>query len=332
MKYVEKLSGFPPLRYNGPMPVTLAILAAGRSSRFGRPKQFEPVGPSGEALFEYAVYDAIRAGCHRIVFVTSPGDESAFQAQLHARLGRAIPVQTIAQRLDDLPPGFRPPADREAPWGTGHAVLTLGRVIREPCLVLNADDFYGPRIIDRLVRRIRDAGTTGDPSHFLAGYQLGETPTSEHGGVNRAICSVDASLVLEHLEEVREIRPAGQVFHGIASDGRKLELKPEVLCSMNLWAFQPSIFEKLWARFQRFHARLRDPLTSEFLLSTAIGEMVGTGRARVRVVPAEGRAFGMTYPDDVGSVESGVAMAVAVGEYPVDLGEWFESRRSHLPG
>jgi UTP-glucose-1-phosphate uridylyltransferase len=314
------------------MPVTLAILAAGRSSRFGRPKQFEPVGPSGEALFEYAVHDAIRAGCGRVVFVTHPDEEAAFQAQLHARLGRAIPIETVPQRLDDLPRGFRPPAERESPWGTGHAVLALGRVIREPCVVLNADDFYGPRIIDRLVRRLQDARTTGDPSHFLAGYQLSDTPVSKTGGVNRAICSVDAALVLERLEEVREIRPSGLVFSGVDGAGKDIEITPESLCSMNLWAFQPTIFEKLWASFQRFHARLRDPLTSEFLLSSAIGELVGTGRARVRVVPAEERAFGMTFPDDVGSVQSGIAMAVAIGEYPTDLGDWFESRRSHLPG
>ena len=313
------------------MPVTLAILAAGRSSRFGRPKQFEPVGPSGEALFEYAAYDAIRAGCHRIIFVVSPGEEVHFQAQLVSRLGGAIPWEVVTQRLDDLPPGFRPPAGREAPWGTGHAVLTLGRVIREPCLVLNADDFYGPRIISRLMRRIRDARNTGDPSHFLAGYQLAETPRSMNG-VNRGVCLVDASLVLEHLEEVRDIRPEGLEYRGIGESGATLQLKPEVFCSMNLWAFQPSIFQALQASFQKFHARLRDPVTSEFLLSTAIGQMVGTGRARVRVVPAEERAYGMTFPDDVEGVESGVALSVAVGDYPTDLGEWFDDRRSHVPG
>ncbi len=314
------------------MPVSLAILAAGRSSRFGRPKQFEPVGPSGEALFEYAAYDAIRAGCHRILMVVSPGDEAHFHAQMIARLGSSIPWQIVPQRIDDLPPGFRPPVGRESPWGTGHAVLTLGRFVREPCLVLNADDFYGPRIVARLIKRIRDARNTGDPSHFLAGYQLGETPISETGGVNRAVCSVDASLVLEQLQEVTDIRPEGLEFRGIGESGALLQLKPEVFCSMNLWAFQPSIYERLQSSFQRFHARLQDPLTSEFLLSTAIGELIGTGRARIRVVPAEERAYGMTFPDDVEGVESGVAMSVAVGDYPTDLGEWFENRRGHVPG
>lgn len=314
------------------MRMTLAILAAGRSSRFGRPKQFEPVGPSGEALFEYAVYDAIRAGCERVVFITRPDEEPVFRAQALARLGATIPVETVTQRLDDVPPGFRPPAAREAPWGTGHAVLALGRVVREPCIVLNADDFYGPRIIARLVRRIHDALTTGDPSHFLAGYRLTDTPMSDGGGVNRAICRADASMRLERLEEVHDIRPTDRGFAGTDSLGEGRALQPEELCSMNLWAFQPSIFKKLWASFKRFHARLTDPLTDEFLLSTAIGGLVETGRARVRVVPAGERAFGMTFPVDLDAVESGVRMAVATGEYPTDLGEWFERRRGTVPG
>ncbi|MDH3732670.1 MAG: NTP transferase domain-containing protein [Gemmatimonadota bacterium] len=313
------------------MSVSLAILAAGRSSRFGRPKQLEPVGPSGEALFEYAVYDAIRAGCDRVIFVTSPEDEIAFRAQAQARLGMSIAAEIVTQRLDDLPPGFRAPEDRVSPWGTGHAVLALSRVIRDSFIVLNADDFYGPRVIDRLVRRLRDARMTGDPRHFLAGYQLGETPISSSGGVNRAICSVDASLQLEHLEEVLEIRPSDGEFVGLAS-GQEIGLKPEVLCSMNLWAFQPTIFEQLFGAFHRFHARLKDPMTDEFLLSDAVGGLVGTGRTRVRVVPAEEKAFGMTFEEDVAAVASGVAMSVAVGDYPTDLGEWFDSRRSHIPG
>ena len=306
------------------MPVTLAILAAGRSSRFGRPKPFEPVGPSGEALFEYAAYDAIRAGCGRIVFVTTPEQESAFRARARGRLGTAVGVDTVTQRLDDVPPGFRSPAGRDAPWGTGHAVLSVGRSVRGPCVVLNADDFYGPQIIARMVRRLRDARTTGDPSHFLAGYRLADTPVSNGGGVNRAICEVDASLQLDRLEEVRDIRPVEAGFAGTDENGRRRALKPEDLCSMNLWAFQPSIFEKLRGAFERFHARVKDPLLDEFLLSSAIGRLVETGRARVRVAAAEQRAFGITFPEDRDAVVSGIATAVARGDYPTDLGAWFE--------
>jgi len=331
-EYHGKLPGFRRRGYNGSMRAALAILAAGRATRFGRPKALEPVGPSGEALFEYAVYDAIRAGCDRVVFVIRPGTGDVFRSQALARFGTSIPIDFVQQRLDALPPGFRPPPGREAPWGTGHAVLTLAETIREPFVVLNADDFYGPGIIERLVHRLRDARTTGDPSHFLAGYEVAETPVSSSGGVNRAVCTVDASLVLQVIEEIRDIRPVQRGYVGTDASGEERSLKPEDLCSMNLWAFQPGVFERLAESFARWHARLRDPLVDEFLLSESMGELVGTGRARVRVVPAEQHAYGMTFPDDLEAVRSGVATAVAVGHYPIDLAAWFEGRAGSVPG
>lgn len=314
------------------MRLALAILAAGRSSRFGRPKPLEPVGPSGEALFEYAVYDALRAGASRILFVTRPETEARYRAQAKARLGASVAFDVVPQRIDDLPAGFRPPAGRDRPWGTAHAVLALRQTVREPFLALNADDFYGPEAIPRLQRRLRDARTTGDPSHFLAGYELRDTPLSESGGVNRAICSVDAALFLEGIEEVFGIRGRNAHYVGESAGGSSLVLRPEVFCSMNLWGFQPTIFEHLWPAFERFHASLANPARDEFRLSTAIGGLVSTGRLRVRVVPTGERAFGMTFAADVAAVSSGVAQSVASGHYPTDLGRWFERRRGRTPG
>lgn len=314
------------------MRLTLVILMAGRSTRFGRPKPLEPVGPSGEALFEYAAYDGIRAGASRIVFVTRPDTEALYRAQAKARLGTSVPVDVVTQRIDDVPAGFRPPAGRERPWGTAHAVLSLRDAVREPFLVLNADDFYGPAAIPRLRRRLRDARTTGDPSHFLAGYELQDTPLSESGGVNRAICQVDSALFLERIEEVFRIRRQNGRYVGESADGSSMVLRPEIFCSMNLWGFQATIFERLWPAFERFHARLDDPDRDEFRLSTAIGGLVSTGRVRVRVVPTDERAFGMTFAEDVAAVSSGVAQSVASGHYPTDLGEWFDRRRGRTPG
>lgn len=308
------------------MRLTLAILAAGRSERFGRPKPLEPVGPSGEALFEYTVYDAIRAGCHRVVFVTPPRDAEFLRAAAEIRLGRAVPVEFITQRLDDVPAGFRPPADRAKPWGTGHAVLSLRDTVAEPFVVANADDFYGPSAIQRLVRRVRNGLLTGDPSHFLAGYQLHETGVPADRGVNRGMVKVDTSLVLERLEEIYDIREAGGEYVGRDGGGNERALRPERLCSMNLWAFQPTIFPRLEAAFQRFHARLADPDESEFLLSDAVGGLVETGQARVRVVPTDDSALGLTHTEDLPQVESAVRLSVAVGAYPTDLGEWFDER------
>ncbi len=314
------------------MRLTLAILAAGRSARFGRSKQLEPIGPSGEALFEYTVHDAIRAGCDRVVFVTPPREAELLQAAAEIRLGRSFPVEFISQSLEDVPAGFRPPAARVKPWGTGHAVLALRDRVREPFLVANADDFYGARTIARLVRRIRDGLMTGDPSHYLAGYELQDTGVPEGRGVNRGLCSVDASLIMERLEEVRDIATRDGEYVGTGTDGLEQTLRPERLVSMNLWAFQPSIFAPLAEAFKRFHARLADPIQSEFLLSDAVGALVETGRARIRVVPTGEKAFGLTHPDDLAAVESGVSLAVAVGDYPTDLGRWFENRKGGIPG
>ena len=173
---------------------------------------------------------------------------------------------------------------------------------------------------------------TGDPSHFLAGYELQETAIPEGRGVNRGMCAVDASLILERLEEVRDITIRDGEYVGTGADGLERTLRPERLCSMNLWAFQPTIFEHLAEGFKRFHARLPEPLQSEFLLSDAVGGLVETGRARVRVVPTGDRALGLTHPDDLPAVESGVSLSVAVGDYPTDLGEWFEERKGGIPG
>jgi len=314
------------------MRLTLAILAAGRSTRFGRSKQLEPVGPSGEALFEYTVYDAVRAGCHRVVFVAPPREAGLLQAAAEIRLGGSFPVEFVAQSLEDVPAGFRPPAARVKPWGTGHAVLALRDHIKGPFMVANADDFYGPGTITRLVRRIRDGMMTGDPSHFLAGYELQDTAIPEKRGVNRGMCAVDASLILERLEEVLDITVRDGEYVGIGPDGLERALRPERLCSMNLWAFQSSVFERLSEGFKRFHARLRDPMQSEFRLSDAVGALVETGRVRVRVVPTGDNAFGLTHPDDLPAVESAVNLAVAVGDYPTDLGAWFEERKGGIPG
>ncbi len=307
--------------------MTLSVLAAGRSSRFGRSKPLQPVGPSGEMLFEYLVHDAVSAGCHRVIFLVPPRDLERLRAQVEIRIAGAVPVEFIVQRLDDIPAGFRPPDGRSKPWGTGHAVLALRDRVREPFIVANADDFYGREGVKRLAARMRDALMTGDPSHFLAGYELQNTGIPEGRGVNRGICAVDAALVLERLEEIRDIRRDDAEYLGVDAAGDPYPIQAERLCSMNLWAFQPTIFEPLEARFQRFHARLAEPLESEFLLSEAVGALVETGRARVRVVPTEEHGVGLTHPEDLAAVQSGVSLAVAIGDYPTDLGTWFERRR-----
>lgn len=311
--------------------LTLAILAAGRSARFGRPKTLEPVGPGGEVLFEYAICDAIRAGCGKVVFVTSAEWTEQLMSRAAEYAGRAVPVDFVIQSLDDLPGGALRPAERAKPWGTGHAVLALRKKVEEPFLVVNADDFYGPRAIESFGQRVADGLAGGDDSQFLAAYKLHRTGVSRTSGVNRGILTVGADSTLRGIDEVYDVRGTGAGLVGRDGKGRARRLAMDTLCSMNLWAFQPSIFELLEAAFADFHARLDDPLQNEFLLSEVVGNLVGQGSARVRLLRMTQNTAGLTYPGDLPPVASTLSEAVAAGDYPDDLGEWFAQRSSRRP-
>jgi hypothetical protein len=308
------------------MRLTLAILAAGRSQRFGRLKQLEPVGPNGESLFEYTVCDAIRLGCNRVVFVLHPHDEDFIRAAVTSRLIRSIPIEFISQDLKDVPPGFQSPPERYKPWGTAHAVLALRNVVREPFLLTNADDFYGPQGIRSLAYRIRTAFSTDDPSHFLVGYEVQSTGISNERGVNRGLCKIDKSLILERLEEIFDVREIDGEFLGHKNNGEEVMIPSNGLCSMNLWGFQPSIFEHLGEEFTRFQEHSGNLDENEFLLSQTMSQLISTARANVQVVPTSDCAIGLTHPDDLAGVKSMLHLAVANGDYPDDLGEWFSER------
>ena len=307
--------------------LTLAILAAGSSARFGRPKTLEPVGPSGEVLFEYAICDAIRAGCGRVVFVTSAG----WNEQLMSRAAGAVPVDYVIQRLDDLPDGASRPAHRAKPWGTGHAVLALRNKIDGPFLVVNADDFYGPRAIESFGRQVVHRLSGGDDSHFLAAYELRRTSISRTGGVNRGILAVGPDSTLGGIDEVYDVRLTDSGF--IGRDGRDeiRHLAPECPSSMNLWAFRPSVFGLLEGAFADFHANLDDPLQDEFLLSEVVGDLIGQGSVAVQLLPMTQHTAGLTHPGDLPPVASTLQQCVEAGDYPADLTDWFAARASRRP-
>lgn len=315
--------------------LTLAILAAGRSARFGRPKTLEPVGPSGEALFEYAICDAVRAGCGKVVFVTSADWNDQLMSRAAERAGGAVPVDSVIQSLDDLPGGAAPPVGRAKPWGTGHAVFALRKKIEEPFLVVNADDFYGPRAVESFGRRVAGLLDSGDDSHFLAAYELHRTGVSSTSGVNRGILTVGADSTLEGIDEVYEVRETDGGLIGRDGAGEIRQLSPETPCSMNLWAFQPSIFGFLEDRFEAFQTTLgppsADPLTSEFLLSETLGNLAHQGTARVRLLGLTQSTAGLTYPGDLPPVATTLQQCVDAGSYPADLGDWFAGRASRRP-
>ena len=311
--------------------ITLAILAAGRSARFGRPKTLEPVGPSGEVLFEYAICDAIRAGCGRVVFVTSADRTEHIMGRAAEFAGRAVPVDFVAQSLDELPGWALPPEARRKPWGTGHAVLALRKKIEEPFLVANADDFYGPRAIESFGRRAGEALARGDESHFLGAYELHRTGVSRTSGVNRGILTARVDSTLQGIDEVYDVRRTDSGLVGRDSQGEARQLPADCPCSMNLWAFQPSIFGLLETAFAAFQADLDDPLASEFLLSETVGNLAQQQAARVHLLPMTQSTAGLTYAGDLPPVASTLQQAVAAGDYPADLGDWFARRASRRP-
>ena len=311
--------------------LTLAILAAGRSARFGRPKTLEPVGPNGEVLFEYAICDAIRAGCGKVVFVTSADWNDELMSRADERAGGAVPVDSVIQSLDDLPSGAAPPAGRAKPWGTGHAVFALRKKIEDPFLVVNADDFYGPRAIESFGRRAGDGLAKGDDSHFLGAYEVHRTGVSSTSGVNRGILTVAADSTLEGIDEVYDVRETDAGLVGRDGEGEARLLAPDCPCSMNLWAFQPSIFGLLEAAFGDFQANLNDLLQDEFLLSETVGHLIRHGSARVRLLPMSESTAGLTYPGDLPPVASTLQQCVDAGDYPANLDEWFAGRASRRP-
>ena len=311
--------------------LTLAVLAAGRSARFGRPKTLEPVGPNGEVLFEYAICDAVRAGCGKVVFVTSADWTDQLMTRAAEKAGGAVPVDSVIQSLDDLPGGASPPAGRAKPWGTGHAVLALREKIEEPFLVVNADDFYGPGAIESFGRRVAELLNDGEDSHFLAAYELHRTGVSRTSGVNRGILTAGPDSTLEGIDEVYDVRETDAGLVGHDGEGRARTLAPDCPCSMNLWAFQPSIFGLLEAAFTEFHANLDDPLANEFLLSEVVGDLIGQGSATVRLLPMTQHTAGLTYPGDLPPVASTLQECVEAGDYPADLGDWFGERASRRP-
>lgn len=311
--------------------LTLAILAAGRSARFGRPKTLEPVGPSGEVLFEYAICDAIRAGCGKVVFVTSADRTEQIMSRAAEHAGRAVPVDFVAQDLADLPDGAAAPVGRAKPWGTGHAVFALRQKVEGPFLVVNADDFYGPRAIESFGRRAADGLEAGDDSHFLGAYELHRTGVSRTSGVNRGIVAAGTDETLAGIDEIYDVRVTDAGLVGRDGDGEARSLAPACPCSMNLWAFQPSIFGLLETAFTDFHASLDDPLTSEFLLSETVGHLIGQGSARVRLLPMTQSTAGLTYPGDLPPVASTLQQCVETGDYPDGLAEWFAGRASRRP-
>ena len=305
------------------MALTLVVMAAGLATRFGGPKQLAPVGPAGEALLDYDVYDAVRAGCRRVVFVVRAELADAFHVHARDVLGDALETVFVEQRLDDLPGGRTPPAGRVKPWGTAHAVLAARGALSGPFAVCNADDWYGPGAFRLLAQHGREEARAVPPVHALVGYRL-DTTLSPHGGVARGVAVIDRDGLLAQLEEIRDIRLEPGGITGVAAAGTRRALAGDRVASMNIWGFTPAMLPVLTDQFAAFLDAASGDQTSEFLLSTAVNAQVTEGRARLRVLVAPDRWFGMTFAADLPAVRDAIAALVRAGTYPADLRAAFD--------
>ena len=300
------------------MQPTLLVMAAGIGSRFGGLKQLVGIGPNQETIIDYSIFDAIRAGFGKVVFIIRKDIEDDFKAIIGHKWQDQIPIAYVHQELDILPAGFTPPDDRRKPWGTGHAVLMARHAIAESFAAINADDFYGIDAFRALCRYLSQAQETVPADYAMVGYQLSNT-LSDHGSVSRGICRADADDHLIDITETHGIERWGEAARYPHDTGRFLDLTGREIASMNFWGFTPSLFEHLETQFVDFLHEHGQELRSEFLLPTVVGTLIDSGEATVRVLRSSASWFGVTYRDDLPFVQEQIQALVDQGVYPDHL-------------
>lgn len=297
------------------MKPTLLILAAGMGSRYGGLKQIDPFGPSGETILEYSVFDAIRAGFGKVVFVIRQSFADEFKARFDDKLKGKIEVEYVYQELIKLPEGYVCPADREKPWGTGHAILMAKDVIHEPFAAINADDFYGAPAFQTIADFF--ASEVSENKYSMVGYLIKNT-LSENGTVSRGICKTDAGQNLVEITERHQIARYGESI-AFVDDDKKVNIDDNTPASMNFWGFHPSLFVHLENQFKAFLDEKMMLPKSEFYIPSVVFELIKSGEVKTKVLQADSPWFGVTYPDDKPYVMEQIQKLTAAGIYPEKL-------------
>lgn len=300
---------------------TLLVLAAGMASRYGSLKQMDGVGPSGEAIIDYSIYDAARAGFGKVVFVIREAFAESFKAAFPAsRFGGKIEVDFVYQELHKLPEGFVAPAERVKPWGTNHAIMMGAEVITEPFAVINADDFYGYDAFRTMVEYLNSLPADAEGKYCMVGYKLCNT-LSDFGTVSRGECVVDSEGNLAGMTERLGIKRLadGRVVYD--DNEQEVEIREDATVSMNMFGFTPDYFrhsDRLFVEFLSKPENMQN-LKSEFYIPMAVNSLIGSGVATMRVLTCNAQWFGVTYKEDKPDVVAKIGALVAKGEYPSPL-------------
>ncbi len=294
------------------MKPTLLILAAGMGSRYGGLKQMDALGPNGETIIDFSVYDAIQSGFEKVVFVIRESFAEAFKEAFEPKLKGKIQTEYVYQELDDLPEGFSLPEGREKPWGTGHAILMAKDVINEPFAIINADDFYGREAFGQVVDFVENSPSENE--YAMLGYALNNT-LSEFGTVSRGVCETDDQSNLVNIVERTKIGLEGEKVFFYEEDG-KTELSGREAVSMNFWAFKPSFFTHLENQFINFLKEKGSELKSEFYFNAVADKLIKSGKATTKVINTDSIWFGVTYQEDRPMVQEKIGQLIKDGIYP----------------
>jgi NDP-sugar pyrophosphorylase family protein len=298
------------------MKPTLLVLAAGMGTRYGGNKQLDEVGPSGETIIDYSIYDAIRAGFGKIVFVIRRDIEEQVKERFVDRLQGKIEVDYVFQEITNLPEGVRVAPDRSKPWGTSHAILVTRDKIKEPFGVINADDYYGVESF----KILRDflVNDKAPDNYCIVGYKLGNT-LSDHGHVNRGVCKADDAGFLSHIVETRQIEKTKDGATAPGPDGTLIQFTGNEIVSMNLWGFKPSCYDFLGKEFRNFINNYGMDLKSELDIPTSVDKFVKNGEITIKILMSNERWFGVTYREDKPFVVESIKKMIRKGVYPARI-------------
>lgn len=314
----------------------LIIMAAGIGSRYGGLKQIDPIGPNGELIIDYSIYDALRAGFGKLVFVLKKDIEEAFRERIGKRIEKLVDTDYVFQSLEDVPKGFSVPPERKKPWGTGHAVLSCRKVVNTPFAVINADDFYGRDSFNKLYGFLKDAEDKGGKgieskdrkgveeeggvyNFCMVGFLLENTLT-EHGHVARGVCAVDSGGYLVDVHERTKIQKFGKAIKYAEDDGNWVTIPSGSIASLNTWGFTPGMFGELEARFPEFlQLNASNIIKAEYFLPEVVGALLADNKAKVKVLTSDERWYGVTYQEDKPLVKQAINKLVGKGIYPEKL-------------